>query len=1455
MRPRQIAPVALVLALTVAGFIAARLLTERDARRDSERRAEVAAAQIGGRLAQAASLTESLRRFMLDASGTGVTSDQFARNASRWLSPAGFPAAAWVERVPGSRRAAYERRIGQPIVTPDQRVSGSRSSYLPATLVSGFYPMAVPGTDLSGEPGMAAALARATRRDDVAGTPVEPPSTGTSGLFLVSPAPNLVAEVLDPGYVVVFVSDLTLRAAARGSPAVRIAAAGTSPESRAKTVSRTLAVAGQRFDVVVPRESVRDAAAVLPWLVLAAGLVLAALAVALGINGARRARAQEELDRIFTLSSDLIAVADFNGCFRRVNPAAEQILGYTEEELLSRPYLDFVHPDDRERTAVETAAIGQGNATLSFENRYVRKDGTLRVLEWQTTPIVEDGFVYAVARDVTERRQTETERERLAGEQAALRRVATLVARQAPQAEVFRAIAEEIAHTLGADEMWMLRYDGDLTAVVVGSSGGHDDALPVGSRLSLEADTAASRVFRTGHTASIDDSRAMSGPLAETARSIGIRSIVGAPIRVEGRLWGAMVAGTTRRHLLPPDTESRLGQFTELMATAIANTESRAEVERLAEEQAALRRVATLVAREAPQTEVFTAIAEEVGRLLGTEQARMLRYEDDRSVVLVASGGEAADALPIGARWELGGENIVSRVFRTGRPARLDDYGKTSSGPIGEAVRPVGISSVVGTPIMVEGRLWGAMVAGTSRDVPMPRGTESRLGQFTELMATAIAKTESHARADQLADEQAALRRVATLVAKEASLAEVFERVAEDVAKVFGDVDCALLRNDRDGNARVVAMWDADGSARFSVGTPVPLDGGGVVPAVLEEGRPARIDDYSDIVEPVGRRAEGLRIRSAVGCPIVVRGRLWGVMGVAKPEAGAFPPDTEARVAQFTELIATAIANAEARAEVERLADEQAALRRVATLVAQGVQPAELFSAVSVEVGRLFGSDLAAVSRFDSDPPSSVVVGSAKSTEAIAIGSRSAVDDETSAAQVYRTGRSARSDGEDWATVGDPTAVHALRAGAVSSVSSPIVVEGRLWGAVTVSARASLPVDTEERLEKFTELVATAIANAESGEALARLADEQAALRRVATLVAEGASPTAVFNALAGEMARLLDAQHVVVGRYEPGAELTVLALRGSSAHAVPAGARISHEGDSVEAVVRRTERSARMESYAGARGVIAELARAAGVRVAVGAPIVVDGRLWGVVSAGWNWEESPRADTEQRMAKFAQLLETAIANADSRDQLTASRARLVTAADEARRRVARDLHDGAQQRLVHTIVTLKLAQRALDQRDGQAASVVGDALEQAQHANAELRELAHGILPAALTSRGLRAGLEAFVARLDLPVEVETPAERFSAEIEASAYFIVAEALTNVVKHAHASRAEVVASVHDGMLELEVRDDGTGGADPGGHGVVGMSDRAAALGGRLKIDSPPGAGTLLTATLPLSGR
>jgi PAS domain S-box-containing protein len=583
VRPRHIAPVALVLALTFSGFIVARTLAERDVRRDSEQRAEVAAAQVRGRIAQASSLTESLRRFMLDASGTGVSSDQFARNALRWLSPARFPAAAWVERVPDSRRAAYERLVRQPIVSFDDRHTvvplGSRRSYLPATLVSGFPPLAVPGTDLSGVPGMASALTRATRLDRVSATPMAAQTTGRTGLFLVAPAPNLIGEVFRRGYVVVNLSDRTLRAAGTDADTVQIMPGGTSTDAgeRARTASKSFAVAGQRFDVVVPRESVRGASAVMPWIILVGGLVVAALGAALGRNAARRSGAQDELDRIFTLSSDLITVANFKGYFTRVNPAAERVLGYPESELLGRPFLDFVHPDDRERTVAEADAIGRGMTTLSFENRFIRKDGSYRTLAWTATPLVEEGVMYGMARDVTERRRAEAELERLAGEQAALRRVATLVARGVAPLEVFSAVAEEVRRLLDAEATVIARLETDGTMAITASSGTARDETPVGSRLEVDSGTAIAIVLQTGHSARVDDFDNSSPLSAERAARLGFRCSVAVPITVEGALWGSIGAGTEREQF-PADAEQRMAEFTELLATAIANADSRAQL-------------------------------------------------------------------------------------------------------------------------------------------------------------------------------------------------------------------------------------------------------------------------------------------------------------------------------------------------------------------------------------------------------------------------------------------------------------------------------------------------------------------------------------------------------------------------------------------------------------------------------------------------------------------------------------------------------------------------------------------------------------------------------------------------------------------------------------------------------------------------------------------------------------
>jgi PAS domain S-box-containing protein len=1949
MRLRQVAPVALVLALTLAGFFAARALDQRDVRRDADRRAEVAAAQIRSQMTQAASLTESLRRFMLDAGGTGVTSDQFARTAVRWLSPASFPAAAWVERVPASGRAAYQGRLGQPIVTPDVAHSvvppGARSFYVAATLVSGFPPLALPGIDLSREPGIAAALDRSTRIDRVIATRLSGPGTGTNGLFLVAPASNLVAGTLRPGHVVVFVPEDTLRAAAENAPSVQITA-GAPANAPSKAAHRTFSAAGQRFDVVVPRRSAHGAGALLSWIVLAGGLVLAALAAALGVIAARRAKAQEELDRIFTLSPDLIAVADFDGYFTRVNPAASEILGYTEEELLERPYLDLVHPEDREQTAAEAAAITEGRTTLSFENRYMRKDGSERVLEWTSKPVVEDRVIYGLARDVTRRRRSETE-------QAALRRIATLAAEGVEPKELFEVVAEEVARVVDVPLARVMRYERDDTATEVGNFSTDDEHLPFGDRSSLEGTSVLRFVRETSKPARIDDFSELEGEIAEVARSEGICSAAGSPILVAGRLWGAIVASS--KEVLPRDTEQRLADFTELLASAIANAESRQALERLAGEQAALRRVATLAAEGATQPEIFECAAREIAQVFEVSMVSIDRYDADSSSVVLASN---VPGFPADSRWPLDGPSLGAAVFETGCPARIDDYANLDSTPAA-AMRKASMKSAVGVPILVDGRPWGFIAVGTTQHVPLPddiegrladfteilavaiaraeardrlaqladeqaalrrvatlvaRGTgpeavfravadevvalldcetsavarfeedgsatmlgghsgrrelgerfpldpdyvlaavrdsgeparfdtddptvagipdpvraegirsgvatpivvdgdlwgaitvgsltselpagaerrladftdliataiantqareqvttlaaeqaalrrvatlvargarpaeifaavtdeaggalgsevaavvrfdhddpgivfvgvskrvealpsgpvlphrwdvaddslaaadvfrsgrsarveardwsaltgpiagvartigvvssvacpivvegrpwgavsvsstdeplpldtearlekftelvgtaianaesrgalrrvvdeqatlrriatlvaegvppatifsavaddvagifgssaaiarfdedgaavvlgvsgaesavgmrwepeeglasaeiyrtgrsarfdavegshgggslagalqnlgivssvaspivvegrlwgtlhitsdegilpldsERRLERFTELVATAIANAESRAEVERLADEQAALRRVATLVAEEAPPAEVFAKVAEEAATGLGDADCALLRDEGDGTGTVVGVWGRR-AGEFRGGR-LSIEGDSAIMVAIREARPGRVDDYAAITDDLAPRAVELGMRSAVACPIVVRGRVWGAIGAVRyGDAEPFSADAEGRLAQFADLVATAIANSDARAEIERLAEEQAALRRVATLVASGVPPTEIFTAVSREVERVFGldeesADRATVIRFDPGPEC-VLVGVAKEDADEPLGLRWEPKKLYVSTKVLETGRSARVDEHEVEALGGPDADGLRRRGHVWQAGSPIVVASELWGAVTLNTKEPLPPDTEQRLEKFTELVATAIANVESREALAELADEQAALRRLATLVAEGVSPAEIFFVVSQEIQQLFGAEVGTVGRFDPGPEFVVVGV-GEHVEGIALGSRWEPNDLYVSTRVFRTGRSARVDAgdLDAAGGLPAESLRQQGHVRQLASPIVVEGKLWGAVTL--TSKEALASDTERRLEKFAELVATAIANAESKSELTASRRRLVAASDQARRRIERDLHDGTQQRLVSLGLAVRAAEASVpperkDLREelSAIADELGDALS-------DLQELSRGIHSTLLTRGGLEPALRTLARRAAIPVKIDVELdERLPQPIEAAAYFVASEALANATKHAHASRIEVSLTSQNGSLLVSVRDDGIGGVDPTrGSGVVGLTDRVEALGGSIRVRSQTGEGTEITAELPL---
>ena len=299
---------------------------------------------------------------------------------------------------------------------------------------------------------------------------------------------------------------------------------------------------------------------------------------------------------------------------------------------------------------------------------------------------------------------------------------------------------------------------------------------------------------------------------------------------------------------------------------------------------------------------------------------------------------------------------MIAGVRRTGRTTRFDSWAD-STGSVAGMAHAFGIRSSVAVPMIVEGRLWGAVIPATTATERLPSDTETRIEQFTELVATAIAGAEARSALSRLVDEQAALRRVATLVAEASRPDQLLAKVAEEAALLLGpQVDSAILRYETDDTATVVAVWGEQPEGGIRVGERLPVDGSGVTALVRRKRGPVRVDHYPATEGAIAKRAQRHRLQSAVGCPILVQGRLWGAMVVGHYKPEPLHPDTERRVMEFTELVATAIANSEARAEVQRLADEQAGLRRVATLVAAGAAPTDVFEAVVDEVGGLLGA-------------------------------------------------------------------------------------------------------------------------------------------------------------------------------------------------------------------------------------------------------------------------------------------------------------------------------------------------------------------------------------------------------------------------------------------------------------------------------------------------------------------
>jgi signal transduction histidine kinase len=701
-------------------------------------------------------------------------------------------------------------------------------------------------------------------------------------------------------------------------------------------------------------------------------------------------------------------------------------------------------------------------------------------------------------------------------------------------------------------------------------------------------------------------------------------------------------------------------------------------------------------------------------------------------------------------------------------------------------------------------------------------------------------------------EEQAALRRVAVLVARGAGSEVVFAAVAEEIATLF-DADIVAIARLEPG--RELTMMSGHGLAHFEPGARLELDPHRTIPSVWEPGRAVRFDadDPASASLPRGMRAE--EARSSVTVPILVEGHTWGVIGVAS-RRGRLPADTGQRLVSFTELVATAIADAQARLEVRRFAEEQAALRRVAVLAARAAPPDEVFAAITAEAGRVLSADIAILNRYASDGSEAVVGVWAKTGDPpVVVGTRAPVGGRNVTSLVLQTGRAARVDG--YADATGAIAGIANQVGVRASVGVPVSVAGELWGVMLVATRSEqLPADTETRLAEFTELAATAIANANARAELREFAREQGALRRVATLVARAAPPQEVFAAVIAEAGRLLGADVTAMSRYDPDGAVTVAATWSSTGTAVPipVGTRYGPGGRNTVSLVFQTGQPARIDDFAEATGPAASPGREIlGARTAVGVPVMVEGRLWGIIHIASRRAPLP-PDTAARLAWFTKLTATAIANAETRAALTASRARIVAASDAARRRIGRDLHDAAREPLLDLTLQLRATQVAAPADAGELVERLEVVIAEAHDVLEQLGEIARGLHPSVLADGGLRPALNALGRGSAIPVRFDVRVEgRLPEPAELAAYYVVSEALTNTTKHARASSAEVEVAADQGMLRVRVRDDGRGGADSSrGSGLTGLKDRVEAIGGRISLRSPPGAGTTVEVALPI---
>jgi PAS domain S-box-containing protein len=1077
----------------------------------------------------------------------------------------------------------------------------------------------------------------------------------------------------------------------------------------------------------------------------------------------------------FDAALDCVIMADADGRVVEFNPAAERTFGYSREEALGQTLAELIVPpklrESHSRAFSRFVETGEGRLIgRRLELTGMRADGSEFPVELALSRVEgEPLLICGALRDISEAKKAADDLRLLVEEQEALRRVATLVAREPMPSEVFTAVAEEAAKLLQSPLVSMVRYETDGTATVIASL--DEINFPVGSNWAPEGPTIITSVLQTGRAARVDSYEEITGALAARIRDAGINSAVGVPITVDRKTWGAMIAVSPGSEPLPDETEARLSRFTELVAAAISNAQARGDLRRLADEQAALRRIAMLVAREARPAEVFAAVAREVGGLLGGTMIEIVRCDPQRRATGVGAWGD--HPFIVGSRWVLDGPSVIAAVLDSGRPARIDDY-TGLPGSIAAFAREAGFRCAVGAPIVVDGKTWGVISAISREPEPLPPDTETRLASFTELLATAISN----------ADARDELRRSE-------------ERYRRTIAQA-GAVPYAL------DYASGTYSFIGEGIEELTGYTPGELDHELFGSLVLEThlhgeqaGLPDREASHRTRAGEFGRWHADLRIKRRDGeirwltdASVEIAGedgRSVGSVGLLQ--------DVTERIKHEEERLRLATI-LEATTDFVGIADPRGQLLYI-----------NRAGRAMLGIGE--NEDISAITAFDIQ------------------GLKAADQFRDRVATAVRNGV--------WSGDNDFRA----RDGHEIPVSQVILAHKDPRGVVT-----------------FFSTIARDLTQARELDAQLRSAQhEQAALRRVATLIAQQAAPHEVFAAVAEEAGRLLGSDATNLTRYEADGTATIIggwSPDGLRHH--PEGARGRLDPTSVTARVFASGRPVRLDSDEDLPGPITAATGSLGFRTALAAPIIVNGRLWGVLAASATAANPLSADAERRITAFADLVGTAVANAEARTELSASRARILAAGDEARRRIERDLHDGTQQQLVTLGIALRELQGKLpgELREAhQDLMRIDQALDRVLD---DVREISRGVHPAVLSQWGLDRALRGLARRSPIPVDLELDVgDRLPESIEITAYYVVSEALANVTKHAKASGASVTARVSGGRLRVTVRDDGVGGANAvAGSGLAGLVDRVEAGGGQFVVESPPGKGTTISIELPL---